>query len=432
MGGMTDRTVRWAAVVKAEDTVAADMNVFGWASISVDGRPIVDSHDHAIRPDVLEKAAYRHVAEYRASGADHDPGIAKTGVLIESIVFTPEKQAALGIPDGALPDAAWWVGYHYPPDLYESVVNGERRMLSIEGTARAVPNTDRAPLAKARQVTPSYDDNPATGPAYWLEDLDVTAVDLVAAGANPGAHLVLWKADRPATLPNRTDPPNYHDDGTPVDRTPTEDDTDMSDMTVDTAKADDTDTDDTDEATVDTDPAAGDDTVAKADTDTDSDGPPARRRTRKTKNADPGLPTDVAKALDAMRAENADLRARIEKAENEKAEAEARDMAGALPYVDTGDHRLAPVLKAAKATLDGDLFLDLIAMLKAADTALREGALVTAAGHDIVNDPDDRIAKAARDILNDTTGTTRDAAVVKAYEANGDLIAQDLRRRYGI
>lgn len=119
--------------------------VFGWLSWSVDkqGRLIVDSQDDVILPADLEKAAYDHVLYSRETDAMHEGGA--VGRLIESMVFTKEKQAALGIPAGVLPECAWWVGYKVDDaDTWERVKNGELRAFSIGGTGQRQEISDAA------------------------------------------------------------------------------------------------------------------------------------------------------------------------------------------------------------------------------------------------------------------------------------------------
>lgn len=56
-------------------------------------------------------------------------------VLIESMVFTPEKCAALGISEGTLP-VGWFIGFKVTDeDVWKKVKSGEYPMFSIEGTA---------------------------------------------------------------------------------------------------------------------------------------------------------------------------------------------------------------------------------------------------------------------------------------------------------
>lgn len=108
---------------------------FGWASISQDenGAALVDLSEDMIDPETLENAAYEFVKLYREGGEMHERGDCAT--LVESVVFTKEKMAAMGIPDGTLP-TGWWIGFYVTDDeVWEKVKSGEYPMFSIEGTA---------------------------------------------------------------------------------------------------------------------------------------------------------------------------------------------------------------------------------------------------------------------------------------------------------
>ena len=108
--------------------------VFGWANIAVtvDGEQVVDYQGDMIDPEELENAAYKFVELYRDEGEMHE----RTGVgfLVESVIFTLEKQAAMGLPAGTLP-VGWWVGFKVTDDdVWEKVKTGEYPMFSIGGT----------------------------------------------------------------------------------------------------------------------------------------------------------------------------------------------------------------------------------------------------------------------------------------------------------
>jgi hypothetical protein len=86
-----------------------------------------------LEPEELESAAYQFVELYREGGEMHERG--GCAVLVESMVFTKEKQQALGIPDGTLP-VGWWIGFKVTDeDVWSKVKNGTYPMFSIEGTA---------------------------------------------------------------------------------------------------------------------------------------------------------------------------------------------------------------------------------------------------------------------------------------------------------
>ncbi|MCI8843872.1 MAG: hypothetical protein HFF08_07165 [Oscillospiraceae bacterium] len=113
--------------------------VFGWANVAVrvDGEQIVDWQEDIIDIAELEKAAYGYMAEFGTAGEMHRRG--GVGRVIESIVFTKEKAAALGIPPDILPEG-WWIGFQITDEaVWEKIKNGEYSMFSIEGTAVREP-----------------------------------------------------------------------------------------------------------------------------------------------------------------------------------------------------------------------------------------------------------------------------------------------------
>ena len=113
--------------------------VFGWANVALDadGNYPLDWDGDATGPEELEKAAYTFVLRYRETGTDHE-GEA-VGKLVESVIFTKEKQEAMGIPEGVLP-IGWWVGFYIEDkEVFEKVKKGEYQMFSVQGKARRVP-----------------------------------------------------------------------------------------------------------------------------------------------------------------------------------------------------------------------------------------------------------------------------------------------------
>lgn len=113
--------------------------VFGWANVAVrvDGEQIVDWQQDMIDIAELEKAAYGYVTEFGTAGEMHRRG--GVGRVIESIVFTKEKAAALGIPPDIMPEG-WWIGFQITDDVvWERIKKGEYSMFSIEGTAVREP-----------------------------------------------------------------------------------------------------------------------------------------------------------------------------------------------------------------------------------------------------------------------------------------------------
>lgn len=109
--------------------------VFGWLSIAYDsqGNQVEDADHDIIEESDLEQAAYNHVLKFRKAGENHQEII---GDLVESMIFTKEKQQALGIPNGILP-IGWWVGYKLvKQDAWDKVKSGEYDSFSVGGRGR--------------------------------------------------------------------------------------------------------------------------------------------------------------------------------------------------------------------------------------------------------------------------------------------------------
>ena len=112
--------------------------VSGWANVAVnaDGTIPLDWQDDIIRPEVLEKAAINFMLDYRGSGVMHEGE--SQGVVVESIVFTKEKQKALGIPEGCVPEG-WFITVKVTnPEVFAAVKSGKYRMFSIQGNAKRI------------------------------------------------------------------------------------------------------------------------------------------------------------------------------------------------------------------------------------------------------------------------------------------------------
>jgi hypothetical protein len=113
--------------------------VFGWAYMSKDkdGNVMVDHSGDVADINEVEKAAYMFVKFYRDGSDNHERGGAAT--LVESILFNKEKTAALGIPDGIVPEG-WWVGFEVTDDgVWGKVKAGVYKMFSIEGSGTREP-----------------------------------------------------------------------------------------------------------------------------------------------------------------------------------------------------------------------------------------------------------------------------------------------------
>ena len=128
------------AVTKSADE---QQIVFGWANVSIrkDGSEVVDSQGENVPIEDLETAAYLFTMAFRESGEDHE-GEAK-GTLVESVVFTAEKQEALGLAkneagEWPLPQG-WFVGFHYPEKADYETAKNAKGMFSIQGRSLRVP-----------------------------------------------------------------------------------------------------------------------------------------------------------------------------------------------------------------------------------------------------------------------------------------------------
>lgn len=110
--------------------------VFGWASIvEKGGNPVEDSQGSVILPEDLEESAYGFVLMSRQAGDMHD--IIGVGSLVESVVFTIEKQEMMGIQLGFV---GWWVGFHVEDEgVWKRIKKGELTMFSIGGIGVRTP-----------------------------------------------------------------------------------------------------------------------------------------------------------------------------------------------------------------------------------------------------------------------------------------------------
>lgn len=110
--------------------------VFGWANVSInaEGDIPIDWQGDVTAPAVLEKAAYNFVLKHRTTGEMHEGGV--VGHLVESVMFTKQKQESMGIPEGTIPEG-WWVGFYVPDDdVVAKIKSGEYKMFSIQGKAK--------------------------------------------------------------------------------------------------------------------------------------------------------------------------------------------------------------------------------------------------------------------------------------------------------
>lgn len=168
--------------------------VLGYASMieRPDGTTLCDLGDDMIDEAEIEKTAHNFLKAGRGMREMHRASTEGLGDLVESMVFTEDKIAALGLEKGALP-RGWVVGFQCDPssEAFGKVMSGDYSMLSIKGTAKKrfvdveIGKSAGGPPVKKRRG--------------YLEDIDVEEVSLVDAGENydpetgAGAHVLMWK-----------------------------------------------------------------------------------------------------------------------------------------------------------------------------------------------------------------------------------------------
>jgi hypothetical protein len=125
-----------AAISKSDDSC---QTLFGWASIAVrkDGQQIEDLQGDLIDIEELEAAWYAYVLESGQLNIMHKGDC--QGQLIEALVVTPDKLAALGLAPDALPLGAWCGYYIADPACYADIKKQGFFMFSIEGSAVREP-----------------------------------------------------------------------------------------------------------------------------------------------------------------------------------------------------------------------------------------------------------------------------------------------------
>lgn len=149
--------------------------VFGWAQVAKDkdGKTVVD-HDGDFIEDVshLEDAAYDFVLKSRDGGVDH----LRRGVstLVESVMLTKEKQEAMGIPEGTVPEA-WWIGFKvHDETVWKGVKEGRYKMFSVHGNGKRKSRDPEGPTKvatrKSRSEIVVIEKSPATAMARDILD----------------------------------------------------------------------------------------------------------------------------------------------------------------------------------------------------------------------------------------------------------------------
>lgn len=107
--------------------------VFGWASVAEnEGGQLVDKQGDVLDLPSLEGAVYDYVLKSRR--ADEMHRVDDVGMLVESILFTPEKIEKMGLPAGSVP-LGWWCGFRVTDsEVWKKIKDGTYSMFSIRGT----------------------------------------------------------------------------------------------------------------------------------------------------------------------------------------------------------------------------------------------------------------------------------------------------------
>lgn len=112
--------------------------VYGWFSVvEKNGEPVVDTQDHIISPDVLQKAVHAFIGQSRVGKVMHEGS--PVSALVDSMVFTKDVQKALGIDLGVV---GWFGAFKVLDDAaWAAVKKGDLPAFSIAGFAVGVAGT---------------------------------------------------------------------------------------------------------------------------------------------------------------------------------------------------------------------------------------------------------------------------------------------------
>jgi hypothetical protein len=123
-------TIRKAAFGRYQickrDTAAR--RIFGFA-VTGNGNGIENPQGYSVTEKDLELAVYEFMLTLSTATAGQPVSI------IESCVFTEEKQQAIGIPPGILPPFAYWIGFEiHDPSIWEMILQSDFPVFTIEIT----------------------------------------------------------------------------------------------------------------------------------------------------------------------------------------------------------------------------------------------------------------------------------------------------------
>lgn len=137
----SDTGVEWEFNFEIKKADEDEQLIFGWASIVQEGdQLVIDHQDDVMMPGDLEKGAYDFVLEARQHGHGHKT--IGTGRLVESMMFTKEKQEALGVivkNQAGQQIVGWWVGFKVDDaGVWKMHKNGELPEFSIGGHSSSI------------------------------------------------------------------------------------------------------------------------------------------------------------------------------------------------------------------------------------------------------------------------------------------------------
>lgn len=110
---------------------AATRRIFGFA-VTGNGNGIENPQGYSVTGKDFELAIYEFMLALPVTVTGQPVSI------IESCVFTEEKQQAIGIPPGILPPFAYWIGFEiHGPGIWEMVLQSDFPVFTIEITGNA-------------------------------------------------------------------------------------------------------------------------------------------------------------------------------------------------------------------------------------------------------------------------------------------------------
>lgn len=126
------------AFIKADDDQRI---VWGWASVIEEGgKPVFDTQGDVITEADLMDAAHGFMVEARKGGILHerrDGAAIKVGEVVESMLMTRDRQAALGIDLGK---SGWLIAMKVHDDaVWGAIKEGVLKAFSIGGRGLRIP-----------------------------------------------------------------------------------------------------------------------------------------------------------------------------------------------------------------------------------------------------------------------------------------------------